>query len=325
MSFKFFISVNRLHYLFLGSWHGNDTENGDFDGSFNYLIEKGIWHAPVAEPIEEWENMIYVFPKDLWIYFGSTFIILGTIWIYIEYKFFNHDPIDLSFDLFGIFLEDCPPSLNYLQKSFRILWVFFSLIMVTAFQAQLISILTEPVYESQVKTLEEGVKRGFTFGFLPVLSNVLRADNTTISKEMLKKSTFCDIGMGCINRIIKQRDLIVARPERSTSYALETMYKESGGSALVYRLNNYVFIYGIHMLFTKGYPLFEKVNDILGILVQSGIVYKYDNEYKLDRDEDEFEEDLVILSLEQLAIPFILLIIGYILSIFVFIYEKKKS
>lgn len=266
--------------------------------------------------------MVFVFTKELWIYFASTFIIFACIWIYIEYKYFKLDPVGLIFDLVALFLEDSPSQKN-VQRSFRILWVFFSLIMITAFQAELVSILTEPIFTSQIKSVEEGLKQGFTFGFFPVVYKTLYEDNTTISKKILKKRIPCDNTMTCIHRLIKDRNVIIAKAERGTTYGLQTLYKNSGGSKTVYKLDNSVFIFGVHMLVNKGYPVYDSINDIFGILIQSGIAYKLENDYKLSHVDDIYDSDLVILSLYHLAIPFMILIGGYISAFLVFIYEIK--
>lgn len=311
-------------------WHSNVTENKDFDETFSYLVDNVGWFAPVAQPIAQWKNMAYIFSFSLWITILFSIIIFTSIWIILEYKVHQSNPIQMIFIILGLAFNNPQPNRKVL-RSMLALFLLYVLVITSSFQSNLISILTRPIYEEQIRNIIDATnKTNYKYGYHVALHALIKSEQTTISEKILKNEIYCELNaLECMNRTALKREMLLAKGGRFMTFMISKFYTNRDGKSLLYTFQDKVFTYPITMLMIKGHPLYDEFNRVLLCLQNGGFIEKLSKDYERlsmkrsdDNDSSDIEEDNLVITLNHVLIPFFILFIGLILSLFVFIFER---
>lgn len=312
----------------LGMWHGNTSENAEFDGSTPYMMDSVEWFAPTARPIAVWLNMAYIFPVQLWIMLLLTIISVLFIWITLEYNLHQTSPIYIGFRIIGSFLGNSFPNIKIL-RAFLMVWLFLTLMFNSFYQSNLISILTSPIYEEQIDNIYSARDKGYKYGYFVTIRTAVIADLTEkMKKYILDNEVICPLTPECVNRTAFDRDIIVAKGRRLTQYLMPRYYRDlKTGKDLLFQFENKkVFHYSVQALMVKGFPLLDKFNQVVGRLLNAGIVEKISADYDrviMSNADTTGESDELKLTVAHLGIPFVILGLGYTIALIAFLGELK--
>lgn len=237
--------------VIFGFIYANYSYFHDFDASFCHLSDKSLWFFPTALQMAQWKNLTCIFEPNLWLAILMMFIINGVAWWFVG-KFSDDDrifselngnllPMRVSFlfvlgrkrersDEFNDVILCIMNSLYILlqgsvkspeKSNLRLiffLWLFSCLMIFTAHQCQLISILTNPLYDKQMETLIDLFDSKSEFGFyLVILDAYINETDDWRSQYIVKKHTPCNLTPECLNRTAFKRDFAVVKNIRQVS------------------------------------------------------------------------------------------------------------
>lgn len=205
--------------LIFGFIYANASFTMDFDTSFCYLEDQSLWYYPIALPISQWKNLSAIFERNLWIAIFFMLLINSVAWWFIGKKREKineyNDIILCMMQSLYILLQGSvrAPEKGNLRLMFS-LWLMSCLLLYTAHQSQLISILTNPLYDKQMKTLDDLFESKMEFGFFPNIAESYENSNNTKDQKILKEYKQCPLTVECVNRTAFKRDFAVVKSKR---------------------------------------------------------------------------------------------------------------
>ena len=220
-------------------------------------------------------------------------------------------------------------------RLFFVLWVYYCLLIYTAYQSSLISVLTHPRFEPHVDTVEKLLTSDMPFGYITPIKRWYNNSEDAASKTILKNGIECHSLDDCLKRIISTQDFAVCGGGLHTLYlSYQERYFYSEGPKFI-PFKDDVVSYFPSMFFHFGSPLLESFNRIIFRLVESGMVQKFWEDIQLghvtqkeqgvheDREDDAEgrESDVVVLTVDHLQGAFILLLLGLACGLILFIIE----
>jgi len=230
------------------------------------------------------------------------------------------------------------PHTRYLRLIF-VLWIFYSLLINTAYQSSLISVLTNPRFEPAIDTLEELLNSGMSFRFVWRFQLWYNRTNDTVSKKILNNYIPCSELDLCLKRIASKQDFAICGGELNLLYLSRTQYRISDAPQLI-PFKEEVISYSVTMIFRLGSVYLESFNKVIYRVVESGIVEKFWTDIKLshighideegegegeeeeeDKDEDGDGSDADVLTAEHMEGAFILLLLGHGIGMTIFTAE----
>lgn len=119
-----------------------------------------------------------------------------------------------------------------------------------------------------------------------------------------------------------KRDFATIRSRRNIAYLITEHYTEQG-KPLIYISDDHVSELLISMVFSRGFPLYDHVNDLLIRLKSAGFIYMNYNRFRniMNKKRAITKADNMALNLDEMKSPFGLLVIGLGLSCFAFLVE----
>lgn len=160
--------------VIFGFTYGNSSYTFDFDPSFCHLTDKSVWFFPTALQMAQWKNLTSIFEGKLWLVIFLMFIINGLSWWIVGRKReadeeFNDVVLCMMSSLYVLLQGSVKPPKRSNLRIIFFMWLISCLLIFTAHQCQLISILTNPLYDKQMETLEDLLRSRFEFGFYPTI------------------------------------------------------------------------------------------------------------------------------------------------------------
>lgn len=194
------------------------------------------------------------------------------------------------------------------------LFIFVERFFVVRFQ---VSILTTPLYDHQVSTQEELIKK-YKFGFYEGALTAFQ-ENTSLHKYIRNNYYQCDLSNLCMNFTAYDRNFAYYKNSRNAKYYLPRLYT-SDERKLIYEIEGDgvgVWV-GLHTL--KRFPLLNRINYLLMQLQADGLMSKWDKDLSYTAKKVESEEHKR-LNIKHLQGAFFILFLGVIVSFLVFVGE----
>jgi hypothetical protein len=209
------------------------------------------------------------------------------------------------------------------------------LLVNTAYQSSLISVLTNPQFEPAVDTVEKLLNSDMKYGYVAPIKPWYRRADDTASKTILKEGRECPTLHTCLKTIVSTKHFAVCGGGLHLLYlSYKKEYSYSGEQKFI-PFKDEVLSYLASMFFRSGSPFLESFNRIIYRLVESGLVDQFWEDIRRrhiggvdedgDGDEDEDAEgdgsDAVVLTVDHLQGAFILLLLGLAFGLIVLIIE----
>lgn len=217
--------LDRKIDLIYGFTYGNSSYIFDFDTSYCYLDDRSVWIVPIALQMAQWKNLTAIFEWKLWLAILIMLIVNGVSWWFIGRKRETSDEFNdlimcLMLSLYSLLQGSVKsPTRGNLRIVF-FLWLISCLLIFTAHQCQLISILTNPLYDKQITTLEEIMDSDLKFGFFPSLAEPYSDSSEEIHKKIVRDYVECPVTVECVNRTAFQRDFAVGKNSRQVTSSI---------------------------------------------------------------------------------------------------------
>lgn len=202
-----------------------------------------------------------------------------------------------------------------------LLWAsIYGLIVATAYQSGIISALTSIITPYQPQTIREIIDEGkIKFGML-LGARRFMIDPDDDYKHILKTGYMCESVISCLQNGIPPRNHCVLANQNLVEHLAPSMFLDNAGHKLYYVLKNVLLPYYAEVLMRKHHILIEPFDYYIGELLAGGFIQKWSEDLRL-LPAPVITEDAEKLNLGDFEGPFLLIFVGYSLSLCVFFVE----
>lgn len=318
----------------MGSLALSEARAEKFDFSRTYHIESLTWCVPHAKSQPSIEKLTNTLKTETWAVLVAAYLCCSFLaWALSsfeanELKFYKRLPNVMQNMLsivLGMAVSTMPKS--SVIRSFLFLWILNSLVMDIYYTTFMISTLTGPSYVGQINTLEQILREELNLYLMP---NTVQYFNgsTWQMRKIRKEWKNCTHIHYCLSRVAFQRDAALCIPRLYVEY-VNNKYVDGNKQPLLYYFKESVVTYPITMYMTKGYPLKQRINELVERIISAGFItaweqkvfdYKWKNATVLTEESTEEPEEkwLTIYHLEAVLIS---LAIGHTFAALVFVLE----
>jgi hypothetical protein len=314
------------------------------DHTIGYVQETVKWFGPLPKLSPHWKRPVIIFTPLMWLLLLIVYLIVSLIfWSLANVNIFVNEHVTYqnavvcflhTFSVvMGVVVFFRPHT--WILRLFFIVWVYYCLLISTAYQSSLISVLTHPQFEPPFDTVEKLLNSRMPYGYIPPIKRWYNESEDAASKIILEKGIECTTLDECLKRIVSTQDFAVCGLGLHTLYlSYQKTYSYSAGPKFV-PFKDEVVSYLASMFFRSGSPLLESFNRIIYRLVETGMVQKFWENIKMvhiaNKEQDLHEDgnkeadgdgdDAVVLTVAHLQGEFILLLLGLICGLIVFVIE----
>lgn len=302
-----------------------------FDISTPYIMDSLLWCVPHSKSQPPSLKFLNTMTLEVWCAMLTAFplfcIIVWSLSRYQKIELHRYKSIGTVLqNVFGISLgvpiKTFPRT--YMIRVFLGLWISTSLIIQSSYTTYMMSVLTGTSYVKQIKTLDEIFKYNLQILLMPNYLKYFNGTNWNMQKVVEESGQCNDINQ-CLQRVAFQRDSAVCVPKLYLDNVFYN-YVNSNKDPLLYCFDNNIVAYPINMYMIKGFPLKNRINELIGHILAGGFLVLWEKRI-FNRNEDnstirtENAESSDRMKLVHLHPIFILLIMGHIFAVCVFLLE----
>ncbi|PSN37825.1 Ionotropic receptor 531 [Blattella germanica] len=280
--------TNKMHARF-PIFIGRDLQFNDCSYVYPYYTDDFYWYVPAPLEIPRWKSLIRAFKPEMWVFVSLAFI-LGTLILFYLQKFAKYsDSKTESMSLTNHFLSSMK---TYLGLSTNVhytgkiailtfvLWLFYCLIINTAYQSALFGLIVNPGHYPAIKTLKELDESG------------LEKVRTYFSKEKDPNGLYslyynnfppCSNNtLKCFKKIINERSHAVLASVYVGKKAIEE-FTEFGLPLVRQIEEKYFTMYIVVSITHLSCMLKEPMEITVRRLVSAGLIEKWDSDFRIER------------------------------------------
>lgn len=231
-----------------GGAFGNAKFVMDFDYTVCYSIHNMNWWVPTAEEMPKWKNLARLFNCWVWVAIFVTTLLQGILFNIIslfQHQVNHHqDYIIYFFTSLRILLQmsvATVPATRVFKFQF-IIWFFTSLLIYTAYQSQLISVLTTPIFEKQISSVDDIFTSGIQYGFYDNIATVFNSNVSAVENKIVRNFVSCTLGVECVNRTAFKRDFALIKNSKQINYWMPRYWTTASGKKLLYGFEDYTYL-----------------------------------------------------------------------------------
>ncbi|XKL68880.1 hypothetical protein PGB90_006649 [Kerria lacca] len=291
--------------------------------------------VPKASPIPKYLIPLMCFPNNVWLAIIVTFLLIAIFRYIISYaicRFVKYDKYLVKNVLLTTLLASINLPLSISQYKFTsrkivlIVYLMLMNIIVSSFQATLVTLLSVPKYYKDIDSLYEFKNSG-----MEILTS-----SSSIMKTLINDST-----VNNVRKIASLNSSFISRNFNFGFFARFTYFKRKDFDTWEIRKNNYTYdvhtisecplMYYTSFVVSAQFPYIQEFNAIITRILEAGFFLKWNNELLYMIGENDFKwmkrnkryerVQNKTFSLQDLEIAFLILIIGHLLGIIVFIGE----
>lgn len=314
------VAINKDRYTYL-------------DMTNTYHTACYTWSVPKAMLYPQWMSLILPYTLQIWalVFTSSIFTIIALVMVnVVRIDKVNAEKIpDVVFLVFAIF---CSESVPQTPKSSRgrlifVSYLWFCLIVISAYVSSLVSHLTIPKYMKDIDSLKELLDSTLSYGGHPNFLKLFRSEDETITKIMSNYIPDRNISK-ILDRVAKQRDF--AMPYNKDSLIFTSLMKNYLGgkqSPLVHIVSGCTLTATLHAVLRKNSPYLKVFNDVVVHLTEGGIIQQWIIDLTR-KDEIEFVEGTdkttTVITVAELTGAFAILGLGLSFSTFVYLFSQLR-
>ncbi|XP_064214065.1 uncharacterized protein LOC107399116 [Tribolium castaneum] len=245
-----------------------------FETSQSYYFESFRWCVPHAHAQPTWRKILDAVSADLWGAFLVSFAAFSwLLWnlsrgrAETTYRSFANCLVNFYAMALGISVPSYPKS--HFLRCITCFWLIFCFNFAILYNTRLVSVLTRPTYDAQIKTMDQVVEN--RLGLLFPSSFFSHFDkNLSMSDDILNKSLECSDMRDCFKRVAYDRDSALCLSSTYIYYVKKSYISDN--KPLIYCFPNNIATYPVVLLMKKGFPLKSRLNGIISRLVEGGFV-----------------------------------------------------
>lgn len=219
------------------SMFSNDSYDDDLDFSIPYLFTRNHWWVPAALEIPAWKNLLMIFNFKLILVIVAFFIIYSLLWWIFDtaknnFTYCMLNTWSMMMLVSAPFPENLPLKLQFF------VWSICSVILSNLFFSQLLNVLSHPIFEHQISSVDEILSSGLMFGFHPGFESDYDA-RIPRDRYILENYVTCTSGLECPNRTAFKRDFALMKTETQTLYMMSKIWTRKDGKNMLYPIYEY--------------------------------------------------------------------------------------
>ena len=304
------------------------------------------WYVPCPNTVSRWKSIYKIFSPLFWACFSAVAILAVIVmWLLAHYEkqinfreFSNYKTITYCIYnvwsiLTGVSVPQKPVSLSL--RIFFTAWVWSSVAVTTVYQAYFIGLLVNPGFEKGITTLNDLIQSGTDYGYPVEMDNLIFTDK--LYESMKKNRKNCKSAYKCLQRVLEHKDFATIFDTFRAEY-FRTRLLLHDIHMQICTLQEDITNFRLSLYMAKGNPLLHRFNDIITPMFEAGLFEKWQNDFMsssrlddhpIDDVDTRFSDfttnylntDYPIFSLNHLHVVFLLLLIGQIISTFVFLVQ----
>jgi hypothetical protein len=247
---------------------------------------------------------------------------------------FKHVRKDIS--LFDTFIEILPPFLSLPlirmpssshQKVFVMTCLVFGMIIASIFQGRLVTVLSKPDYYPDINTLEELDTSGLVIGTGSpnLIEDTFSTEESSLIKHLRNKITYRNLSESFMDYVAKHQNMSALNRLSNAIYSLH-LFHNSDGTVQLHIVKECPRTYSLAYIIPKGSPFLLRINNIIAQFVESGIIDKWNEDTRFNmtafqRRKHSSHDSHKVFSLEDLQMPFLILVYGLFGSAITFFVE----
>ncbi|PSN54789.1 Ionotropic receptor 748 [Blattella germanica] len=280
---------------------------------YPYFVEDTVWCVPYPGQLPRWKSVIQPFDTCLWFFVLGTFLFgYATFWLIHKVRHPNQD------DQIKIFLNTLSTQLlggipdvykGPTVALFFILWMFYSLLIGTAYQSALFSCILDPGYYESIENIEN-------------LKRVTNYPRMTEGKESYKDVRAISLAK-FVNITYEGKKLALLSTRATAEFLFAIYHRVSILPITTDHLHITTLLHGIKYRCV----LHAYLQKVMSRFLQFGIVHKFYMFYvsqTLARLSADVDENPLPLLMWHLQGAFYLCVTGIITSVLVFVAEHLK-
>ncbi|PSN56486.1 Ionotropic receptor 482 [Blattella germanica] len=291
--------------------------------TYPYFIQHLKWVVPAGAPVPRWKSLIKIFNPLMWLCVVTTFLIGSiTSWLLLKE---NQQSLTYISALLDTLLTYLVAGISDRYKgtvasTFFVLWLFYCLIINTAYQSALLSFLADPGHDQPIKTIEELHRSGLH------LMSGYKFDGLA-AKVVFKTNSYelCKDPIRCFTKIALNRDTALLDEEQYTYFKRSYFYDSRTKKYLITTIDESVYtMYFATAVYTHGCLLFKRMEQLVHRMWSAGLVIKDINKILMltnIKNQKVLNNDPYVISLSHLQGSLYFLASGLFVSIIVFLIE----
>ncbi|PSN30111.1 Ionotropic receptor 432 [Blattella germanica] len=296
--------------------------------TYPHFTENIKWFVPAGVPIPRWKSLTKIFNPLMWTCVVVAFVLgVVTSWYILKYSHTSQQPVDMVSVIINTLLTYLAVGISDRYKgtvgtSFFVVWLFYCLIINTAYQSALIRFLADPGEYSPIKSVQELYESD-----LNLITTV--KFNHAVQNEIQKLNSFkhCVSHEVCMKLISEARNTAILMIEFVGTSSIRASYSsETKKPGIVPIEENVYKIYSSIEIYTYGCLLYERLEELMHLLFSAGLTAKITREtLRVEKMlySDLLNEDWTFqLKLSHLQGAFYIYVIGFLVSIIAFFLER---
>ena len=292
------------------------------------------WYVPCGIRYPRWMSISRMFPGSVWILLMMSIALSVAVFTFLT-RFSDDSHYKTESNTFFItwasILSVSVPAMHrtWPLRCFFMSWLCYSLAVGTVFQTYLTSFLVDPGIMPHPRNLKELARSDMKLGFA-YKDEVFYQDRTdSQARQILAKKVECSTSDTCYIWAKKYKNVSILTSDLLYKFqsSKNPLYETSSHSLC--QIEDGVVERGpIVMVLPKGSVLFDRINDIIFRVVESGVFgewVKMTDHMQMVKEKAFFpgglSDEYYKLSLEHLQSAFYLLLFGYCLSFVILVTE----
>ncbi|KAJ9585333.1 hypothetical protein L9F63_002869 [Diploptera punctata] len=292
--------------------------------TYSLFISSNSWYVPVI-PIPKWQSIIRIFNIEMWIMVAVTYL-LGTIIFWLLKG--RNDPVKAFTDTLRTFLCFGIPE-NFqgaLSTIFFSLWLFFCLLINTAYQSCLIGFMADPGIYPPITHLDELETSGFIKESCIAFRN---SDVYGTGENVSVNLSSCGNIETCIDKMIHFKKSATLGPTIFTNMLLDYISIDKPRREIIGLKPDFSITHFVANI-ELGPLLVNIFDNVTSSLFSAGVMdYAHKKMYLLANNivKKMFppKEKIFALTLSHVQGPFYVLIVGLILALIAFVAEMLRK
>ena len=287
--------------------------------SYPYFKISMKWYLHVQH-LPTWKSVIKVFQPDMWLLVTVSYLLaVLTFWLFSNLEKRKVTFVEILFEKMKTFLASPVKAVGrgFTFSAFFILWLYYSMMIYTAYQSSLIGFITNPGVYNPISTQEQLDKSGYErWCFSRFINSSDPEENVWNTYEYCNWNT-------CFDGLNNRTHLAVLGNEYVFDY-LSEKYKTPHGTSSIVKVDDFVKHYYLTSYFKLGCLFLKRFDSLTHRFVSAGMTDKWIRDFGADYWSSYWyvkDSSPQPIYLSQLQGPFAVLICGAILSVVAFIIE----
>jgi len=292
--------------------------------------------VPKAKRLPKWLAIFRVFNSH--VQFALVCVYVGcSIISRILQKMHSHfKRVHKDISLFDTCIEMLPPFLSLPlirmpssshQKVFVMTCFVFGMIIASIFQGKLVTVLSKPDYYADINTLEELDASGLVIGTGSpnLIADTFSTEESSLIKHLRDKIAYFNVSQSVMSHVAEHQNMSALNRLSNAIYGIH-LFHNSDGTLQLHIVKECPRTYSLAYIIPKGSPFLLRINNIIAQFVESGIIDKWNEDTRFNmtafkRHKYSSNDSNKVFSLEDLQMPFLILVCGLFGSAITFCVE----